>query len=109
VDAGSEGLPVRAAGAVQAALPPAAGLLARQPRVAAGLRAALHGIDLVARIMVVAALLGELAVVLTDVTIRYLFTQSLLWTEEASKLCLTTLAFLGGASAYRARHHTAIQ
>src|SRR5262249_1272936 len=32
-----------------------------------------------------------------------------LWTEEASKLCLTTLAFVGGACAYRARHHTAIQ
>jgi tripartite ATP-independent transporter DctM subunit len=109
VGAGSEGLSVTAAGAVQVALPPAAGLLTRHPRAAANLRGALRGIDLVARIVVVAALLGELAVVLTDVTIRYLFTQSLLWTEEASKLCLTTLAFLGGASAYRARHHTAIQ
>ncbi|HEY2138419.1 MAG TPA: TRAP transporter large permease subunit [Xanthobacteraceae bacterium] len=97
-----------AIGAVQAALP-AAGLLAPHPRVAAVLRSALDGVDRVARVVVVVALLGELSVVLTDVTIRYLFTQSLLWTEEASKLCLTTLAFLGGASAYRARHHTAIQ
>ena len=69
--AGSEGLSVTAAGAVQVALPPAAGLLARHPRAAANLRAALRGIDLVARVVVVAALLGELAVVLTDVTIRY--------------------------------------
>ncbi len=73
------------------------------------LRNALTGIDWLARGVVVAALIGELAVVLTDITIRFLFTQSLLWSEEASKLCLTTLAFLGGACAYRARHHTAIQ
>ena len=45
----------------------------------------------------------------SDITIRFLFTQSLLWSEEASRLCLTTLAFIGGAAAYRARHHTAIQ
>ena len=109
MEAGSEGLSVTAIGTVRVALPPAAGLLAHHPRIAAGLRGALQGIDRMARVVVVAALLGELSVVLTDVTIRYLFTQSLLWTEEASKLCLTTLAFLGGASAYRARHHTAIQ
>jgi tripartite ATP-independent transporter DctM subunit len=73
------------------------------------LRGALTTIDWAARGVVVAALIGELTVVLTDVTIRFLFTQSLLWSEEASKLCLTTVAFLGGACAYRARHHTAIQ
>jgi len=88
--------------------------LAPMPRTAgvgaaAWLRTALNGIDWAARGVIVAALIGELGVVLTDVTIRFLFTQSLLWSEEASKLCLTTLAFVGGASAYRARHHTAIQ
>jgi tripartite ATP-independent transporter DctM subunit len=77
--------------------------------LAAGVRRLLDGIDWAARAIIVAALLGELGVVLTDVTIRFLFTQSLLWSDEASKLCLTTLAFLGGALAYRARHHTAIQ
>jgi len=72
-------------------------------------RSVLDAVDRLARVVVVTALIGELFVVLTDITIRYFFTQSLLWSEEASKLCLTTLAFLGGALAYRARHHTAIQ
>jgi len=71
-------------------------------RLAIGIRRALNGIDSAARIVVVVALLSELGVVMTDVTIRFLFSQSLLWSEEASKLCLTTLAFLGGALAYRA-------
>jgi len=77
--------------------------------VVAAVRAALNAIDWVARGVVVAALIGEISVVLTDITIRSLFTLSLLWSEEASRLCLTTLAFVGGAAAYRARHHTAIQ
>jgi tripartite ATP-independent transporter DctM subunit len=80
----------------------------RAPAVRA-LRATLDIVDAAARIIVVVALLGELTVVLTDITIRFLFTQSLLWSEEASKLCLTTLAFLGGALSFRAGHHTAIQ
>jgi tripartite ATP-independent transporter DctM subunit len=77
--------------------------------LAALMRGILGAIDYVARAALVIALLAELSVVLTDVSIRVLFTQSLLWTEEASKLSLTTLAFLGGALAYRARHHTAIE
>jgi tripartite ATP-independent transporter DctM subunit len=77
--------------------------------LAAVVRGILGAIDTVARATLVIALLAELSVVLTDVSIRVLFTQSLLWTEEASKLSLTTLAFLGGALAYRARHHTAIE
>ncbi len=81
----------------------------RRERLAIGIRRTLNGIDSTARIVVVVALLSELGVVITDVTIRFLFSQSLLWSEEASKLCLTTLAFLGGALAYRAGHHTAIQ
>lgn len=81
----------------------------RRERLAIGIRRTLNGINSTARIVVVVALLSELGVVITDVTIRFLFSQSLLWSEEASKLCLTTLAFLGGALAYRAGHHTAIQ
>jgi tripartite ATP-independent transporter DctM subunit len=85
------------------------GVIWRQARLASVIRNMLDGIDWIGRIIVVAALVGELLVVMTDLTIRFLFTQSLLWTEEASKLCLTTLAFVGGALAYRARHHTAIK
>ncbi|HEY2185958.1 MAG TPA: TRAP transporter small permease subunit, partial [Xanthobacteraceae bacterium] len=78
-------------------------------RGAALVRSALNAIDWIARGIVVAALIGEISVVLTDITIRSLFTLSLLWSDEASKLCLVTLAFIGGAVSYRARHHTAIQ
>ncbi len=81
----------------------------RGGRLASGARAIIQGIDSVGRVALVLALLGELSVVLTDITIRFVATQSLLWTDEASKLCLTMLAFVGGALAYRARHHTAIQ
>jgi tripartite ATP-independent transporter DctM subunit len=90
------------------ALPPA---LADWQRGGAAslLRGLIGWIDRVGRVVLVLALVAELSVVLFDVTIRVLFTQSLLWTEEASKLSLTTLAFIGGALAYRARHHTAIQ
>jgi tripartite ATP-independent transporter DctM subunit len=85
------------------------GLIWWSPQLAVAIHSALDRIDSIARLVLVVALLSELSVVLTDVTIRFLLTQSLLWSEEASKLCLTTLAFLGGALAYRAGHHTAIQ
>ena len=78
-------------------------------RGANAVHSALSAIDWVARGIVVAALIGEIGVVLTDISIRSLFTLSLLWSDEASKLCLVTLAFIGGAVSYRARHHTAIQ
>ncbi len=109
MDAASEGHVSSAAVADPAAPLKGRGMIWRRERLAIGIRRALTGIDSAARIVVVVALLSELGVVMTDVTIRFLFSQSLLWSEEASKLCLTTLAFLGGALAYRAGHHTAIQ
>ncbi len=109
MDATSEGPPLATVATNPSAPPRGRGIVWHNERLAAGIRRLLDSIDSSARYIVIAALLSELAVVLTDVTIRLLFTQSLLWSEEASKLCLTTLAFLGGALAYRARHHTAIQ
>lgn len=85
------------------------GVIWRRRALATALRRILDLLDLAGRAVVVAALIGELFVVLTDISIRYLSSESLLWSEEASKLCLTTLAFVGGALAYRARHHTAIE
>ena len=81
----------------------------RGTSTALGVRRLLRGIDSGARILVVFALLAELVVVLTDVAIRTFYAHSLLWADEASKLCLSTLAFVGGALAYRAQHHTAIE
>jgi len=109
VNVASEGQLSTAAATVPSAPVQGRGIVWRSERLALGIRRLLDGIDASARYIVVVALLSELSVVLTDVTIRFLFTQSLLWSEEASKLCLTTLAFLGGALAYRSRHHTAIQ
>lgn len=85
------------------------GVIWRSRALANGIRRALGLIDVAGRTVVVAALIGELSVVLTDISIRFISSESLLWSDEASKLCLTTVAFLGGALAYRARHHTAIQ
>jgi tripartite ATP-independent transporter DctM subunit len=85
------------------------GAIFRNEPLAKAVRRVLDSIDTTARIILVTALLCELVVVLTDVSIRFVYARSLLWSEEASKLCLTTLAFLGGALAYRAGHHTAIQ
>jgi len=85
------------------------GAIFRNKLLAKAVRRVLDSIDTTARIILVTALLCELVVVLTDVSIRFVYARSLLWSEEASKLCLTTLAFLGGALAYRAGHHTAIQ
>lgn len=66
-------------------------------------------VDRAARAFLVVALIAELGVVLTDITARALFDHSLIWGDEASKLCLSTVAFIGGALAYRARHHTAVE
>ncbi|MGD9844185.1 MAG: TRAP transporter large permease subunit [Variibacter sp.] len=109
LEPGAQALPQDAASEVLA--PVSEPVLAEWQRgpFAHAVRAVLDGLDSVARIVLVVALLGELSVVLFDVSIRVLYTHSLLWAEEASKLCLTTLSFIGGALAYRARHHTAIQ
>jgi tripartite ATP-independent transporter DctM subunit len=52
-----------------------------------------------------AALLGELAVVFFNVVGRAFFNVPLLWSDEAAKLALSTIAFLGGAFAYRRGEH----
>ncbi len=109
MNAASEGQLLATIAAGHSAPSPGRGVVWRYKRLARGIRFVLDGVDRVARVIVVAALLGELSVVITDITIRFFFMQSLLWSEEASKLCLTTVAFLGGALAYRAGHHTAIQ
>lgn len=55
-----------------------------------------------------AAVLGELGAVLANVTARALFHTSILWTNEVGGLVLSTLAFVGGAVAYRLDYHSAV-
>jgi tripartite ATP-independent transporter DctM subunit len=54
------------------------------------------------------ALIAELVVVVLDVTGRALFSHSFLWSDEAAKLALSVITFVGGAVAYREGRHAAI-
>ena len=66
-------------------------------------------IDLPLQIILGAALLGELAVVFASVVSRSLLESPLVWTDEAARMSLSTMAFLGGAFAYRRGEHAFIR
>jgi tripartite ATP-independent transporter DctM subunit len=68
----------------------------------------LRALDIAAQGLVAAALISELTVVLANVVARTFFSTSFLWTDEVARLALSTLAFIGGALAYRYRHHSFI-
>ena len=69
----------------------------------------LHGVDFLAESLLVAALIGELGLVLANVVARAYFRQSFLWADEAARLALSVLAFVGGAVAYRRRDHAFVR
>ncbi|SDS97831.1 TRAP transporter large permease [Bradyrhizobium canariense] len=77
--------------------------------VADRIRAALNGLDYAFRAILVIALVLQLAIVLTGIVSRFWFDESLLWADEAAKLFLSLTAFVGGALAFRARHHTTVE
>lgn len=58
---------------------------------------------------VVVALLVELGLVIANVADRLFFAHSFLWTDEAARLALSILAFIGGAVAYRRRDHAFVR
>jgi tripartite ATP-independent transporter DctM subunit len=68
-----------------------------------------HRIGLLATTVAAAALLAELAVVLVSIIGRTVVGHGPLWSDEASRLALSIIAFIGGAAAYRGAHHTAIR
>ena len=68
-----------------------------------------HGINVLATVTAATALLVELAVVLVSITGRTVVGHGPLWSDEASRLALSIIAFIGGAAAYRGAHHTAIR
>ncbi len=74
-----------------------------------GVLRACDGIDILAKVIAASALSIELVIILLDVTRREFFHTSFLWADEASKLTLSTVAFIGGAAAYRVGHHTSIR
>ena len=71
--------------------------------------AALRIIDAAAEALVVAALLGELGLVLVNVVTRSAFNTSFLWADEMARFALAILAFIGGAVAYRRREHAFVR
>jgi len=68
-----------------------------------------RAIDRTAEAVVVAALLGELLLVLANVLARLFFHQSFLWSDEVARLVLSILAFVGGAVAYRRGDHAQVR
>src|SRR6266852_7648377 len=66
-------------------------------------------VDMLAEALVVAALLGELCLVLANVFARAYFHHSFLWADEVARLSLSVLAFIGGAVAYRRRDHAFVR
>jgi tripartite ATP-independent transporter DctM subunit len=77
--------------------------------VAKRIRAGLDGLDLVFRALLVIALVIQLVIVLAGIVSRFWFDESLLWADEAAKLFLSLITFIGGALAFRARHHTTVE
>jgi len=73
------------------------------------LAAAMRAIDRASEAVVVLALVGELIMVLANVVARVWFNASFLWADEVARLSLSTLAFIGGAVAYRRRDHAFVQ
>ena len=71
--------------------------------------AVMRVVDAFAETLVIAALLGELALVLGNVFARSYLHHSFLWADEVARLSLSILAFVGGAVAYRRRDHAFVR
>ncbi|HXY89655.1 MAG TPA: TRAP transporter large permease subunit [Xanthobacteraceae bacterium] len=69
----------------------------------------LRAVDRAAATLVCAALIGELFLVIGNVLARLYLQHSFLWADEAARLTLSTLAFIGGAVAYRRRDHASVR
>ena len=69
----------------------------------------LRTVEFVAETIVIVALLAELVLVLANVFDRTYFHRSFLWADEAARLSLSILAFIGGAVAYRRREHAFVR
>jgi len=79
----------------------------KEPTVSA--RPLLRVVDSCAESLVVVALLMELGLVLANVVARIYLHHSFLWSDEAARLSLSILAFIGGAVAYRRQDHAFVR
>ncbi|TGD97768.1 TRAP transporter large permease subunit [Methylobacterium nonmethylotrophicum] len=71
-------------------------------------RRAMDAVDWLARAVLFAVLAGELGLILVEIVQRVFLGHSYLWAEEISRLALLTIAFVGGALAYRSHQHTTV-
>ncbi len=93
---------------VPGSIDPGTSVLKRGP-VVDRIRSVLNGLDSSFRAILVIALAIQLVIVLTGIVSRFWFDESLLWADEAAKLFLSLTAFVGGALAFRAGHHTTVE
>jgi len=97
-------------GALVTAEPLSADLPASPPsRLSAFEDVLIRTLDGLATALVVAALIGELVLVLANVVARSQFNTSFLWSDEAARLALSILAFIGGPLAYRRGGHAFVR
>jgi len=68
-----------------------------------------RSIDYMAIGILLAAVVVPLVVIFANVVLRSAFSIPLLWTDEVAKVSLASLAFIGGAVAYRRGHHAHIR
>ena len=68
-----------------------------------------EAIDKAAVAVLLAAILVPLVVIFANVVTRSAFSVPLLWTDEVAKISLASLAFIGGAIAYRRGHQAYIR
>jgi tripartite ATP-independent transporter DctM subunit len=66
-------------------------------------------IDTTLKALLVAVVLAELGVIFSHVVSRSAFNAAFVWTDEAARLILMTLGFIGGAFAYRRGEHAFIR
>src|SRR5262249_2788219 len=66
-------------------------------------------LDCIGDVVVAAALIGELLVIIGNVVGRTLFDVPVLWSDEMATLALSTIAFVGGAIAYRRDAHVSVR
>jgi tripartite ATP-independent transporter DctM subunit len=66
-------------------------------------------IDRVAETILVAALVGELLIVIVNVLGRSFGQTGFLWTPEISQIALSTMTFIGGVVAYRRAQHAPVR
>lgn len=66
-------------------------------------------LERIAEIILVAALIGELLVVVVNVAGRSFGQTGFLWTPEISQIALSTMTFIGGVVAYRRAQHAPVR